>query len=52
VFSGLNPHGVGVVGFKRPSEKELQHDFLWRVHGQALAVRQITLLNRSHYEDV
>lgn len=52
VFSGLNPQGVGVVSFKRPSEKELQHDFLWRVHAHAPAAGQITLFNRSHYEDV
>jgi PPK2 family polyphosphate:nucleotide phosphotransferase len=52
VFSGLNPQGVGVIAFKRPSEEELQHDFLWRVHAHTPAAGQITLFNRSHYEDV
>ncbi|MDP5169567.1 MAG: polyphosphate kinase 2 family protein, partial [Bacteroidia bacterium] len=30
VLSGVNPHGVVVHAFKRPSEEELDHDFLWR----------------------
>jgi polyphosphate kinase 2 (PPK2 family) len=32
VFSGMNPQGTAVFGFKQPSKEELAHDFLWRVH--------------------
>jgi PPK2 family polyphosphate:nucleotide phosphotransferase len=52
VFSGLNPAGVRVATFKRPSEEELAHDFLWRVHAQCPGRGQIVVFNRSHYEDV
>jgi PPK2 family polyphosphate:nucleotide phosphotransferase len=52
VFSGVNPNGVRVARFGRPSEQELAHDYLWRVHRQAPARGQITIFNRSHYEDV
>ncbi len=52
VFSGVNPQGVSVCTFKRPSETELKHDFLWRVHAQAPEVGIVGVFNRSHYEDV
>ena len=52
VFTGLNPQGVRVAAFKAPSEDELKHDFLWRVHHQAPAKGEIVIFNRSHYEDV
>lgn len=52
VFSGLNPTGVIVTSFKRPSEKELSHDYLWRVHAACPARGMIGVFNRSHYEDV
>jgi PPK2 family polyphosphate:nucleotide phosphotransferase len=52
VFSALNPQGARVVGFKPPSPLELAHDFLWRVHPQVPAKGEITIFNRSHYEDV
>ena len=52
VFGGVNPLGVRVASFKQPTEVELAHDFLWRVH-QAMAPRgHIGVFNRSHYEDV
>ena len=52
VFKGVNPQGCRVTSFKQPSERELAHDFLWRVH-QALPERgEIGVFNRSHYEDV
>lgn len=52
VMSGLNPQGVKVTSFKRPSDNELDHDFLWR-HYQALPARgEIGIFNRSHYENV
>jgi PPK2 family polyphosphate:nucleotide phosphotransferase len=52
VFDGVNPQGVRVAAFKKPSEHELDHDFLWRVHEQVPARGEMVLFNRSHYEDV
>jgi len=52
VFEGVNPQGVKVASFKRPTELELSHDFLWRVHQQVPATGYIGVFNRSHYEDV
>lgn len=52
VFEGVNPQGVRVVSFKRPTELELAHDFLWRVHQQVPRKGYIGIFNRSHYEDV
>jgi PPK2 family polyphosphate:nucleotide phosphotransferase len=52
VMSGVNPQGVVVHGFRRPSDDELDHDYLWR-YAQKLPSRgQITIFNRSHYEEV
>ncbi|MCL1595175.1 MAG: polyphosphate kinase 2 family protein [Actinomycetia bacterium] len=52
VFTGVNPQGVDVRGFGVPSERELDHDYLWRVHTQAPPRGRIGIFNRSHYEDV
>lgn len=52
VFRGLNPLGLRVASFRAPTETELAHDFLWRVHAQSPAAGEIGLFNRSHYEDV
>jgi PPK2 family polyphosphate:nucleotide phosphotransferase len=52
VFEGVNPTGVKVASFKRPSSKELAHDYLWRVHRQVPGDGELTIFNRSHYEDV
>ena len=52
VFEGVNPQGVKVASFKAPSKKELSHDYLWRVHQHTPAKGEITIFNRSHYEDV
>jgi PPK2 family polyphosphate:nucleotide phosphotransferase len=52
VMSGVNPQGVAVHGFKQPSAEELDHDYLWR-YAKALPRRgEITIFNRSHYEEV
>jgi PPK2 family polyphosphate:nucleotide phosphotransferase len=52
VMSGVNPQGVQVVGFRKPSAEELDHDFLWRI-SRALPERGcIGIFNRSHYEEV
>lgn len=52
VFSGVNPQGVRVRSFKQPTEEELAHDFLWRVHPHTPGRGEIAIFNRSHYEDV
>ncbi|MCA9010836.1 MAG: polyphosphate kinase 2 family protein [Planctomycetaceae bacterium] len=52
VFQGANPQGVVVTSFKRPSDEELAHDFLWRVHKAVPGNGMIGVFNRSHYEDV
>jgi PPK2 family polyphosphate:nucleotide phosphotransferase len=52
VMSGVNPQGVHVVSFKKPSSEELDHNFLWRI-GKAVPERgQIGIFNRSQYEEV
>lgn len=52
VFGPLNSQGCEVASFKVPTEDELAHDFLWRIHAQTPAVGHIKIFNRSHYEDV
>jgi len=52
VFGQLNPQGVQVKSFKKPSEEELAHDFLWRLHKHAPEKGMIQIFNRSQYEDV
>jgi PPK2 family polyphosphate:nucleotide phosphotransferase len=52
VMSAMNPQGCSVVGFKVPTDEELAHDYLWRIHKQTPRKGQITVFNRSHYEDV
>jgi PPK2 family polyphosphate:nucleotide phosphotransferase len=52
VFSGVNPMGCRVEAFKKPTEEEFAHDFLWRIHKHAPRKGMIQIFNRSHYEDV
>jgi PPK2 family polyphosphate:nucleotide phosphotransferase len=52
VFGQLNPIGICVHAFKKPTDEEMAHDFLWRVHQVAPHKGIITIYNRSHYEDV
>jgi PPK2 family polyphosphate:nucleotide phosphotransferase len=52
VFGGLNPQGCQVWSFKKPSDEELGHDFLWRYHQRTPQRGMISIFNRSHYEDV
>ncbi|MFY7898541.1 MAG: PPK2 family polyphosphate kinase [Chitinophagaceae bacterium] len=52
VFGHLNPQGVSVASFKAPTELELKHDFLWRIHQKVPAKGMIQIFNRSHYEDI
>jgi PPK2 family polyphosphate:nucleotide phosphotransferase len=52
VLGQLNPMGLMVTSFKTPTDEELKHDFLWRVHQHTPAKGMISVFNRSHYEDV
>jgi PPK2 family polyphosphate:nucleotide phosphotransferase len=52
VFHEVDPLGLRVVSFKAPTPQEAAHDFLWRVHANAPAAGELTIFNRSHYEDV
>jgi PPK2 family polyphosphate:nucleotide phosphotransferase len=52
VMSGVNPQGCDVHSFKRPSEEELAHDFMWRAMVQVPRRGHIGIFNRSYYEEV
>ena len=52
VFRGVNPQGVHVASFEKPTGRELAHDYLWRVHKRTPANGEIMIFDRSHYEDV
>jgi PPK2 family polyphosphate:nucleotide phosphotransferase len=52
VFTGVNPQGVQVTSYKPPTDDELAHDYLWRVHCRLPPRGHIGIGNRSHYEDV
>lgn len=52
VIGPLNPQGVEVSSFKRPTSLEFAHDYLWRIHRRTPARGMIGVFNRSHYEDV
>ncbi len=52
IFSRTPPLNLHVAAFKAPSKRELSHDYLWRVHDVCPGKGQITVFNRSHYEDV
>lgn len=52
LISGVDPHGFEVHSFKKPSEEELKHDFLWRTHVRLPERGKIGVFNRSYYEEV
>ncbi|RZT05667.1 polyphosphate:nucleotide phosphotransferase, PPK2 family [Duganella sp. CF402] len=52
MFSGISPMGLRAVAFKAPTDNELAHDYLWRVHQHVPMLGEIAIFNRSHYEDV
>ena len=52
VFSHIDPQGIHVRSFKKPTEEELGYDFLWRVHAKVPHNGQLVIFNRSHYEDI
>jgi PPK2 family polyphosphate:nucleotide phosphotransferase len=52
VFGRIDPLGIRSIAFKAPTARELDHDYLWRVHREVPARGEIVIFNRSHYEDV
>ena len=52
VFEKMDPQGIRVASFKRPSKLELSHDYLWRIHRQVPQDGETVIFNRSHYEDI
>lgn len=52
VFGECAPYGLRTYSFKKPTDEEFAHDFLWRVHKQAPKKGELVIFNRSHYEDV
>lgn len=52
VFSRIDPQGIRVVPFKKPTAEELARDFLWRIHKEVPSNGEIVVFNRSHYEDI
>jgi PPK2 family polyphosphate:nucleotide phosphotransferase len=52
VVGSVDPQGVELASFKKPTDEELQHDFLWRIAKRLPAPGKIGVFDRSHYEDV
>ena len=51
-FKYCSPINLSAYSFKKPTDLEFKHDFLWRVHQQVPAKGCIKIFNRSHYEDI
>ena len=52
VMTCMNPQGLRVQSFKKPTEIELAHDFLWRIYPHIPSKGYIQVFNRSYYEDI
>lgn len=52
VFGSVDPQGLQLAAFKKPTEEELAHDFLWRIRKRLPKPGFIGVFDRSHYEDV
>ncbi len=52
VMSGINPHGLQIFSFKKPSTNELDHDFMWRTSKCLPERGRLGIFNRSYYEEV
>ncbi len=52
VVGAVDPVGVRITSFKKPTAEELSHDFLWRIRKGLPVPGQLAVFNRSHYEDV
>lgn len=51
-FQYCSPVGLGAYSFKKPTDEEMNHDFLWRVHRQTPQKGEVKVFLRSHYEDI
>lgn len=52
VMGAVDPQGVQLAAFKKPTPKELEHDFLWRIRAASPDAGMLGVFDRSHYEDV
>jgi len=52
VFEKMDPQGLRVASFKKPTVHELARDYLWRVHREVPRDGEVVIFNRSHYEDI
>lgn len=52
VFNQCSIAGLDLVSYKKPTEEEFAHDFLWRIHRWVPRKGMTTIFNRSHYEDI
>lgn len=52
VVGAVDPQGIQLAAFKKPTKEELSHDFLWRIRPHVPAPGMIGVFDRSHYEDV
>ena len=52
VIGAVNPQGCRIAGFKKPTEEEASHHFLWRIERALPTAGQMGIFDRSHYEDV
>lgn len=52
VVGAVDPQGVALAAFKKPTDEELAHDFLWRIRPRVPGPGMIGVFDRSHYEDV
>ena len=52
ILKYCNPVGIEVYSFKKPTDLEYSHDFLWRIHNVCPAKGILKVFIRSHYEDI
>jgi PPK2 family polyphosphate:nucleotide phosphotransferase len=52
VVGHVDPGGVHVASFGKPTPEELEHDFLWRIRAHLPRAGKLGVFDRSHYEDV
>ncbi|PTT16252.1 phosphate--nucleotide phosphotransferase [Microbacterium sp. HMWF026] len=52
VVGAVDPQGVELASFKKPTAEELAHDFLWRIEKRLPDAGRLGVFDRSHYEDV
>ena len=48
----VDPQGLRITSFKKPTPEELEHDFLWRIEKAMPPPGKIGIFDRSQYEDV